>query len=39
MVIVVAIGFIPIFEVYVVMRFFAGAATIAAFVAAFTYGD
>ena len=36
---VVAIAFIPVFEAYVALRFFAGAATIAAYVAVFTYGE
>ena len=35
----VAAAFIPIFEVYVVLNVFAGAATVAAFIASFTYGE
>ena len=33
----VSLSFIPIFEVYVVINVFAGAFTVAAYIAAFTY--
>ena len=33
-----AITFNPLFEVYLVLNVFSGAATITAFIAAFTYG-